>query len=144
MVKFCKKCNTPISPITLECSCSQEVCRICRKNKKIPWSSCCHECDKLSTWDQLKIVINRFDNGEIIKRQSLLRDIGNYSQGTIDAYNHSLRRLGIIERTKPGKYLKHKDIPKSLSVPLMKKLLTNWKGWFIPLELLDELYGDKK
>jgi hypothetical protein len=104
----------------------------------------CLSCKTLTKWDQLKWYINKFDNGEIVRRQGILNIVGRGFATTVDSYINSLRKVNILERTKPGHYLKQQDIPKNLTVRLMRELSSGWKSWFIPIDMIDELQGEKR
>lgn len=114
------------------------ICILCNKIEKDDWSGFCRSCKELSIWEQLKFFINKFDNGTIISRQDILDVMGVCSTNSIGSYIYGLRKLSILETIKPGKYLKHKNIPKTLTTSLMRELSSSWKGWFIPIEYLDQ------
>ena len=47
--------------------------------------------------------------------------------------------LGIIELIKPGRYIKVKRIPKTLSTKTLRELSSkkSWKSWFIDTDFIE-------
>ncbi len=139
MIRKSDLCENEITKWSPKYPCKKRKCNLCDEDFR-SYKSICKKCENLNIWDQLRKYINKFENGEIITRQATLNIVGHGHQKTIDSYNNSLRKIKILERTKPGKYLKHKDVPKSLTVGLMRKLSRGaWESWFTPLDILDKL-----
>lgn len=76
------------------------------------------------TWYNVKRYINRFKNGQIIKRQRLLKQresqyftetYWNHEYGTVDVYRRYLTKAGYLKRVRQGEYIKVKSIPIRIS-----------------------------
>jgi len=103
-----------------------------------------------SLWGSIKDFINRkrkdkFTYGELIKS---IYEVGreDFYSATINTYLEYLCSVKILERINCNSFIKHRNIPKQLTTTLLRKLAnkTTWESWFIPLDMVDELYGDKK
>lgn len=139
MVKLnCKRCGRELWSFE-KCFCKEQKCQLCGLDS---WYHLCLACKTLTRWDQLKRYINKFNNGEIVRRQGILNLVGHGFETTVDSYINSLRKVNILERIKPGRYLKNNDIPKSLTVTLLRELAYGgWKSWFMNMDLIDELHN---
>jgi len=92
-------------------------------------------------WDSLKAFINILKPNKEFTRQQLLKYIyiSHTDQSTIDTYNNQLKTIGVIKKIKPGKYIKIKNIPKTLSTKDLRTLSNkkNWRSWFIDIDLME-------
>lgn len=98
-------------------------------------------------WQTLKDFINNLEINEKFTRKEIIKhiyvnEIYN-SKITIDTYRNLLTNIGILKIVGVGRYVKLKDIPKSLDTKLLKKIANkkSWESWFIPIEYLDK--GDE-
>lgn len=75
------------------------------------------------TWYNVKRYINRFKNGQLIKRQRLLKqrepmyftEDWSHEYGTVDVYRRYLTKAGYLKRVRQGIYIKVKHIPIRIS-----------------------------
>ena len=92
-------------------------------------------------WDSVKDFINNLKINEEFTRQGILKHIykSHCDQSTVDTYKHQLMTLGIIELIKPGRYIKVKRIPKTLSTKTLRELSSkkSWKSWFIDTDFIE-------
>ena len=92
-------------------------------------------------WDQVKDFINEKQNGDIIIRKEIIQTIYveefKIPHNTISSYLNCLNQVGIINHaSKPGLYIKVRDIPIALTMSRLKEIAfdKSWKRWFITLE----------
>ena len=134
----CTQCGRLYSRIfDKKCYCRAQKCMLCNSDS---WYHLCETCRMVTIWDQLKLCINNLEIDETIRRQRILNIIGHDSHSSVDAYLNGIFRLNILKKVRPGLYRKKKDIPKKLTVSLLRELAYGgWKTWFIPIELIEEL-----
>jgi hypothetical protein len=92
-----------------------------------------------TTWEKVKIFINSYEVGDVIKRKDFFLKFPECAISTsFDIYRLSLTKIKILEPCGTGFYRKKYDIPESLTTTKMYKLenkLTwykpDWKDWFM-------------
>ena len=95
---------------------------------------------KNSGWSYIKVYINNnYKIGDIISRQTLIKNLVKVPKSTIDSYRAQLTIIGIVEKTKPGKYKLLCKIPEDMNTMDLMNLISEvreypWKKWFIPTE----------
>jgi len=93
-----------------------------------------------SSWARIKNHINdNYEVGDILKRQTLIKNIKGVPTSTIDGYRTRLMFVGIIESSGRGKYRLLHKIPEQMNTIVLFDLIDDqrgqpWKVWFIPLE----------
>ncbi|MFW9871622.1 MAG: hypothetical protein ACFFG0_00860 [Candidatus Thorarchaeota archaeon] len=104
----------------------------------------------LTMWQAMKNYINELKSGETFKRKELLRSVFRTNMASyetsVDQYRVMLCHIKILEHIGHGHYKKLRNIPESLTTQQLKKYAynkNNWESWFTPLNMLDELTGDK-
>ena len=98
---------------------------------------------KESSWGRIKTYINEnYNVGDIIKRQTVKKNLKGVPLSTFDAYRNQLRIIGILELAGRGKYRLLHKIPEQMNTIVLWDLVNEpqWKNWFMPLEDRMERY----
>lgn len=101
-----------------------------------------------SSWARIKNCINTYNVGDILKRQTLFKQIKGVPKSSIDGYRARLQTLGILESAGRGKYRLLQKIPDELNTVVLFDLIIDqgrqpWKKWFMPLDDRMERYFNR-
>jgi len=96
-----------------------------------------------SIWDLLKEYINKFSDGDIILRTTMISAIYNITKSyisyhTIDSYIYELKVVDVLKMVKPGKYRKLRNIPIKLTTSQLRKISnkSRWESWFMSIDYI--------
>jgi len=93
-----------------------------------------------SSWARIINHINdNYKVGDILKRQTLIKNIKGVPTSTIDGYRNRLQRIFILKQAGRGKYKLLQKIPEGLNTIVLWDLMyeqrkTPYVRWFIPLQ----------
>ena len=102
-----------------------------------------------SSWARIKNYINdNYEVEDIIKRQTLMKNIKGVPKSSIDGYRTRLSLVGVMESAGRGKYRLLLKIPEQMNTIVLFALINEqrelpWKSWFMPLHDRLERYFNR-
>lgn len=85
-----------------------------------------------STWKNFLIYVSNKKVGDYLYRHEYIKKKYKNKYHAVDNYRSILTKIGIIEKIKPGVYVKRKNIKTDWSLNLFKEIAykDTWKSWF--------------
>lgn len=87
---------------------------------------------KQSEWSKFLNKVSKVKIGDYIYRRDLVKKKNNNKYHTVDTYRSILTKLGILEKVKPGVYVKRKNIRRNFPLNTLREIAyeDTWKSWF--------------